>query len=102
MKSFNYKITAVGQNRTVDTRIFSPLLYRLSYNGKNNGILISVFIICVKYLFYNLLIIWKKRTFPLSWLVHPCTGQAMSLRIANSLLRGTSGIPAAVFLAARL
>ena len=28
---------AVGQNRTVDTRIFSPLLYRLSYNGKNNG-----------------------------------------------------------------
>ncbi len=25
---------ASGQNRTVDTRIFSPLLYRLSYRGK--------------------------------------------------------------------
>ena len=24
---------AQGQNRTVDTRIFSPLLYRLSYLG---------------------------------------------------------------------
>ena len=24
---------ASGQNRTVDTRIFSPLLYRLSYRG---------------------------------------------------------------------
>ena len=32
---------ASGQNRTVDTRIFSPLLYRLSYRGmffvKKNG-----------------------------------------------------------------
>ena len=26
---------ASGQNRTVDTRIFSPLLYRLSYRGMN-------------------------------------------------------------------
>ena len=26
---------ASGQNRTADTRIFSPLLYRLSYRGKN-------------------------------------------------------------------
>ena len=25
---------AAGQNRTGDTRIFSPLLYRLSYRGK--------------------------------------------------------------------
>ena len=25
---------ASGQNRTVDTRIFSPLLYQLSYRGK--------------------------------------------------------------------
>jgi hypothetical protein len=27
---------AEGQNRTGDTRIFSPLLYRLSYLGPNN------------------------------------------------------------------
>ena len=26
---------ASGQNRTVDTRIFSPLLYQLSYRGMN-------------------------------------------------------------------
>ena len=26
---------ASAQNRTVDTRIFSPLLYQLSYRGKN-------------------------------------------------------------------
>jgi hypothetical protein len=25
---------AFGRNRTTDTRIFSPLLYRLSYKGK--------------------------------------------------------------------
>ena len=25
---------ASGRNRTIDTRIFSPLLYRLSYRGK--------------------------------------------------------------------
>ena len=25
---------AFGRNRTIDTRIFSPLLYRLSYKGK--------------------------------------------------------------------
>ena len=25
---------ASGENRTLDTRIFSPLLYRLSYRGK--------------------------------------------------------------------
>ncbi len=30
-------LSAVGQNRTVDTRIFSPLLYRLSYNGDNES-----------------------------------------------------------------
>ena len=35
-------LSAVGQNRTVDTRIFSPLLYRLSYNGVTKAIL-SVF-----------------------------------------------------------
>ena len=28
-----YKNGASGQNRTVDTRIFSPLLYQLSYRG---------------------------------------------------------------------
>ncbi|MBP2640206.1 MAG: hypothetical protein H6Q66_1157 [Firmicutes bacterium] len=28
---------AAGQNRTADTRIFSPLLYRLSYRGMING-----------------------------------------------------------------
>ena len=28
------KIGASGRNRTIDTRIFSPLLYRLSYRGK--------------------------------------------------------------------
>ena len=28
---------ASGQNRTADTRIFSPLLYRLSYRGVKNG-----------------------------------------------------------------
>ena len=28
---------ASGQNRTVDTGIFSPLLYRLSYRGKYVG-----------------------------------------------------------------
>ena len=27
-------LNAEGQNRTVDTRIFSPLLYQLSYLGK--------------------------------------------------------------------
>ena len=26
-----------GQNRTADTRIFSPLLYRLSYRAKKNN-----------------------------------------------------------------
>ena len=26
---------ALGRNRTTDTRIFSPLLYRLSYQGRN-------------------------------------------------------------------
>ena len=26
---------ASGRNRTIDTGIFSPLLYRLSYRGKN-------------------------------------------------------------------
>ena len=30
---FSYKDGAAGQNRTGDTRIFSPLLYRLSYRG---------------------------------------------------------------------
>ena len=28
---------ASGRNRTTDTGIFSPLLYRLSYRGKKNG-----------------------------------------------------------------
>ena len=40
-------LSAVGQNRTVDTRIFSPLLYRLSYNGvRNRGDIISFFKLC--------------------------------------------------------
>ena len=30
---FNYKENAQSRNRTSDTRIFSPLLYRLSYLG---------------------------------------------------------------------
>lgn len=30
---------AQGRNRTADTRIFSPLLYRLSYLGKNELII---------------------------------------------------------------
>lgn len=30
---------AEGRNRTIDTRIFSPLLYRLSYLGPSNSIL---------------------------------------------------------------
>ncbi len=29
--------SAEGQNRTADTRIFSPLLYRLSYLGLNKN-----------------------------------------------------------------
>ena len=29
---------AQGQNRTVDTRIFSPLLYRLSYLGPSRAV----------------------------------------------------------------
>ncbi len=29
---------AQGRNRTTDTRIFSPLLYRLSYLGNLNGL----------------------------------------------------------------
>ncbi len=28
---------AAGRNRTADTRIFSPLLYRLSYRGIDGG-----------------------------------------------------------------
>ena len=28
---------AQGRNRTTDTRIFSPLLYRLSYLGMDDG-----------------------------------------------------------------
>ncbi len=31
-----YLYGAQRQNRTADTRIFSPLLYRLSYLGKEN------------------------------------------------------------------
>ncbi len=38
---------ALGRNRTTDTRIFSPLLYRLSYQGK------------FKILYYSLLTIHK-------------------------------------------
>ena len=29
-------IGGLGQNRTADTRIFNPLLYRLSYRAKTN------------------------------------------------------------------
>jgi hypothetical protein len=32
---FPQKIGASAQNRTADTRIFSPLLYQLSYRGKS-------------------------------------------------------------------
>ena len=31
--NLRYFLSAEGQNRTADTRIFSPLLYRLSYLG---------------------------------------------------------------------
>ena len=34
---------AQGRNRTIDTRIFSPLLYRLSYLGKRRIYLIELF-----------------------------------------------------------
>jgi hypothetical protein len=33
ISAHNRKIGAQGRNRTTDTRIFSPLLYRLSYLG---------------------------------------------------------------------
>ena len=33
--SYIRKFGAFGRNRTNDTRIFSPLLYQLSYKGKN-------------------------------------------------------------------
>ena len=33
--SYIRKCGASGRNRTIDTGIFSPLLYRLSYRGKN-------------------------------------------------------------------
>ena len=33
----NPQIGASGRNRTIDTRIFSPLLYQLSYRSKING-----------------------------------------------------------------
>ncbi len=39
--SYIRKLGAFGRNRTTDTGIFSPLLYRLSYKGKlaiRNGI----------------------------------------------------------------
>ena len=36
---FRQKKNAGGQNRTADTRIFSPLLYRLSYPGIKGRIL---------------------------------------------------------------
>ena len=49
-------LSAVGQNRTVDTRIFSPLLYRLSYNGKNNVIFIFDFLMYVKSLLLSVAI----------------------------------------------
>ena len=32
-----YKVNAQSRNRTSDTRIFSPLLYQLSYLGINSG-----------------------------------------------------------------
>ena len=31
------RLNAQSRNRTSDTGIFSPLLYRLSYEAKNNG-----------------------------------------------------------------
>ena len=33
MSYIRKKYGAFGRNRTIDTRIFSPLLYRLSYKG---------------------------------------------------------------------
>jgi hypothetical protein len=36
MLGFLFETGAEGQNRTADTRIFSPLLYRLSYLGSLN------------------------------------------------------------------
>jgi hypothetical protein len=32
------KESGQGRNRTADTRIFSPLLYQLSYLAKNEGV----------------------------------------------------------------
>ena len=38
IKKAQYNINGgFGRNRTTDTRIFSPLLYRLSYEAKING-----------------------------------------------------------------
>ena len=56
----NLKKNAVGQNRTVDTRIFSPLLYRLSYNGKRTKFSLSILKDNVKHIFgvlYNLFLV---------------------------------------------
>ncbi len=56
----NLKKNAVGQNRTVDTRIFSPLLYRLSYNGKRTRFSLSILKDNVKHIFrvlYNLFLV---------------------------------------------
>ena len=39
-----YAHGASGQNRTADTRIFSPLLYRLSYRGKLYILKIRIFL----------------------------------------------------------
>ncbi len=41
-------MSAEGQNRTADTRIFSPLLYRLSYLGLNKKSIIFKNLILIK------------------------------------------------------
>jgi hypothetical protein len=33
-----FKLGGLGRNRTIDTRIFNPLLYQLSYRAKTDSI----------------------------------------------------------------
>ena len=42
---------AQGRNRTADTRIFNPLLYRLSYLGKKEPVMYPKAWLSVNYLF---------------------------------------------------
>ena len=46
LKDFSFRFAA-GQNRTVDIRIFSPVLYRLSYRGDSSSLDV------IEYTFYS-------------------------------------------------